>query len=201
MIELIIARYKENINWTANINPKFKCNVYNKFDTENNYLPNVGRESHTYLYHIINNYHNLSDYCVFLQGNPIFHDKSIVDRINNLDPDNTSFPLFFGYSRLEYPQSVCCSSHVNGLPMYYFLDLLFGIKCETTRTEIRFHPGAQFVVDKETILFRPKSFYQFLIKFLSTEINPIEGFIMERLWPYIFNKNIPLSKKLELFLD
>ena len=31
-------------------------------------LPNLGRESHTWLYHIVNNYHELDDINIFLQG-------------------------------------------------------------------------------------------------------------------------------------
>ena len=31
-------------------------------------LPNVGRESHTYLTHIVTQYDDLSDYTIFFQG-------------------------------------------------------------------------------------------------------------------------------------
>ena len=40
-----------------------KGNVYKTIN-----LPNIGREAHTYLYHIINNYDNLADINVFLPG-------------------------------------------------------------------------------------------------------------------------------------
>jgi hypothetical protein len=36
-------------------------------------LPNLGREGGTYLYHIIKNYDNLSDYTIFTQANPVDH--------------------------------------------------------------------------------------------------------------------------------
>ena len=31
-------------------------------------MPNVGRESHTYLYHIVENYDNMADWTVFTQS-------------------------------------------------------------------------------------------------------------------------------------
>jgi hypothetical protein len=161
-------------------------------------LPNIGREGHTYLYHIINNYENLADCNIFVQGDPAFHFRSIFSKINNIIEAN-NFPIFFGESNDENIFSIKCPSHINGLPMYYFFDLLFGLKLQPS-TMLRFYPGAQFAVDKQTILHRPKIFYQFLLKFLSHEIDPTEGYIIERLWPYIFDKTLPLSSKYELFV-
>lgn len=200
MIELIVARYKENIGWLSNINPSIKITVYNKYEESGQTLPNIGREGHTYLHHIINNYDNLSDFNIFLQGDPSFHDSTILDKINKFNPnDKNIFPIFFGPSSIENMHSIFCPSHINGLPMYYFFDLLFGIK-SNRNTKLKFYPGAQFLVDKKTILNRPKEFYQFLIKFLSYEIDPIEGYIVERLWPYIFDNNIQLTDKYKLFI-
>ncbi|MGL1148113.1 hypothetical protein ACSTLH_00765, partial [Vibrio parahaemolyticus] len=36
-------------------------------------LPNVGREAHTWIHHIIERYETLSPYTLFLQGNPLDH--------------------------------------------------------------------------------------------------------------------------------
>jgi hypothetical protein len=72
---IVVARYNESIDWTKSYN----CIIYNKGDPIENTntttipLPNVGREGHTYLHHIINHYDNLSDYTMFLQGNPFDH--------------------------------------------------------------------------------------------------------------------------------
>ena len=41
-------------------------------------LKNIGREGETFLYHIINNYYNLDDVTVFLQGNPFEHLQLLV---------------------------------------------------------------------------------------------------------------------------
>lgn len=80
-IEIVIARYKESIVWSdfyksiVTIYDKSKMssdgmNIYPEDYNMNNviFLPNVGRESHTYLYHIVKNYDNLADVTVFTQG-------------------------------------------------------------------------------------------------------------------------------------
>ena len=71
---LIIARYNENLDWLRKYND-FKITVYNKgykLKDESFYkvinLENKGRESHTWLYHIVKNYNILNDINVFLQG-------------------------------------------------------------------------------------------------------------------------------------
>ena len=73
--EYVIAVYNEDLTWDKNIADH--THVYDKssgkvrkdlefFEWQNS---NVGRESHTYLYHnIIENYDRLADVTVFLQG-------------------------------------------------------------------------------------------------------------------------------------
>ena len=65
---LIISRFKEDISW-LNSYKEFKLYIYNKGDevAYNNCkniinIPNLGRESHTWLYHIVNNYNKLVVY-------------------------------------------------------------------------------------------------------------------------------------------
>jgi hypothetical protein len=78
---VIIAKYKENISWLEEMD-KSHIYLYDKGSTENNLLqgfahyetrPNVGRESETYLYHIIKHYDNLPEYLILMQGNPFDH--------------------------------------------------------------------------------------------------------------------------------
>jgi hypothetical protein len=81
--EVVLAHFDEPLDWTRDyashdtkfhvylkgekpcsiVNPKFRCSR----------LPNVGRESHTYLTHIVQEYDNLADWTVFSQaGAPSF---------------------------------------------------------------------------------------------------------------------------------
>ena len=71
---LIIARYDEDLRWLKKYK-NWKITVYNKGEklTDNKFLKvinleNKGRESHTWLYHIVKNYNNLDDINIFLQG-------------------------------------------------------------------------------------------------------------------------------------
>jgi hypothetical protein len=67
--ELIITRYNENITWSDNYK-EFRT-VYNKgsdVDYECINRPNIGRDGETILYHIINNWDNLSETTFFCQG-------------------------------------------------------------------------------------------------------------------------------------
>ena len=77
-IEIIVSRFNEDLNWTqeAPFN-LFQYTVYNKGNNENFNktnvkqiinIENVGRCDHTYLYHIIENYNNLSNIIVFFPG-------------------------------------------------------------------------------------------------------------------------------------
>jgi len=79
-IEIVIARYKADISW-SNMYKSIRT-VYDKgwdninitqlHDDNVIRLPNIGRESHTYLHHIVNNYDNLADITVFTQdGAPV----------------------------------------------------------------------------------------------------------------------------------
>jgi hypothetical protein len=87
-INLIIARYDENIDW---INPYYDITtIYNKnikpiFNDITNNIGNVGEEGHTYLFHMYNYYDKLSNKNIFLQGNPFVNNHTILFGIDNYD--------------------------------------------------------------------------------------------------------------------
>lgn len=75
-LEIVIARYNEGLEWTLE-EPfsRFQYTVYNKgkndnFQKENvttiHTLPNVGKDVHTYLHHIVHNYDTLADITMFI---------------------------------------------------------------------------------------------------------------------------------------
>lgn len=79
-VDIIISRYKEDLEWLKLYKDYNYRNIiiYNKgpdfkppFRLPNMKvikLPNVGVCDHTYLYHIVNNYDNLADITIFLPG-------------------------------------------------------------------------------------------------------------------------------------
>lgn len=185
-INIVIARYNENADWSKQFKNVIIYNKKNNLDynCEQRLLPNVGREGHTYFKHIYDNYDNLSDYTIFLQCNPFDHSPNIIDNLNkyiknkNLDIDFEFLSEFI----LECDLSGC--KHHKGLPLKDVYEKLFGkIK---GNLKFKFGAGAQFIVSKKCILSRPKEFYYNIIKILEYDIKPIEAYVIERFIRLIF---------------
>jgi hypothetical protein len=77
---IVVSRYNEDVNWTKQFNNVIIYNKGEKLSDDFNQilLNNVGREGHTYYKHIYDNYDNLDDYIIFLQGNPFDHSPDII---------------------------------------------------------------------------------------------------------------------------
>jgi hypothetical protein len=61
MIELVISRHQEKIDWLHGL--EFPYKIYNKGDDLPEFcvkLKNIGREAHTILFHICNNFYKLA---------------------------------------------------------------------------------------------------------------------------------------------
>jgi hypothetical protein len=176
--KIIVARYNENIEWTKQFDNVI---LYNKGDecVENEIkLPNVGREGHTYYTYIYDNYDDLPDYVIFLQGNPFDHSPNIIKDANDLiRNENKPDFIFLGNQLICYLNG--CPAHA-GLQdtMKIIYEELFGKEIHTN--PIKFTSGAQFMVSKKLILKHSRDFYHKIIKFLDYSVNPIEGFVIER---------------------
>jgi hypothetical protein len=194
---IIVSRYNENIEWTkqfqnviiANKGEPLK-NVYNQ-----TVLTNVGREGHTYYKYIYDNYENLPDYMIFLQGNPFDHSPNIIQNLKKTIQTITSRPNtkcfhflseHMHYSTLNaqrgiYPE--CKNIHKDW-------ERVFGeiVQNKDTDTECIFGAGAQFVVSKQNVLQNPIEFYKNIVQMLEYDICPLEGYNIERFHKYIFNR-------------
>ena len=210
---LIIARYKEDISWLKNYK-NFKIIIYNKgpiikdkeFKEIIN-LKNLGRESHTWLHHIINNYHNLDDDNIFLQGK--------IDDLNCMAYQNPNDYLRdlkkqgFSASRLGLLGPFHWQWHVGIEKSKKYKNQWEN--SEISRSKIGFRKfakdlfpeiplfvstsyGGCFAVKKELIKKYDIKFYENLLNILNKHSNPIEGHYLERLWCYMFNKNKSLHK-------
>ena len=212
---LIIARYNEDLEWLKQYSD-FKITVYNKgdklkdepiYDVIN--LENKGRESHTWLYHIVKNYNNLNEINIFLQGK--------IDDLNCMAYKNPNDYLMridkYGFEVSRY-----------GLLGPFHWD--WNVKVdkdiryknqwennEISRSSIGFRNfsrnlfpdiplfiatsyGGCFAVKKEIIQQHNLVFYKELLDILSQNKNPIEGHYMERLWCYIFTQNKPFVESI-----
>lgn len=74
-LELVVARYAEDLSWLRRVPKTVRVTVYNKGgDTVPGMaLPNVGREAHTYLHHMVTRYDDLAEVTLFCQGKPFDH--------------------------------------------------------------------------------------------------------------------------------
>lgn len=76
-MEVVLAHYNEDVSWVAEYRKKYPDAVFTVYTKTNNSekappgaipLPNVGRESHTYLNHIVMRYDTLAEWTVFSQA-------------------------------------------------------------------------------------------------------------------------------------
>tara|TARA_Y100000389_G_scaffold178371_1_gene191511 strand:+ start:26718 stop:27467 length:750 start_codon:yes stop_codon:yes gene_type:complete len=194
-ISIVIARYNECVKWSEQVPNVIIYNKGNELGECYNeiLLNNVGREGHTYYKYICDNYENLSDYTIFLQGNPFDHSPHVLYNINKYI-NNKELNIDFEYlsemiirSTLDaenhkYP--TCCTK------IHSTWERIFGEKSHINQ-ECIYGAGAQFIVSKNTILNHTKEFYENIVKILEYNKTPLEGFDVERFHKYIFATNKP----------
>lgn len=177
----VIARYQEPIEWMTMVNLDNSNDftiVQKELEKDNlNYstrrdMPNVGRESSSWLWWIIANYCNLPDYVTFLQGNPLDHTSH-----GEISKEPTK-----NYER--HGQLLECTilgaPHHTGLNMKFPLEIM-GI---TPTPMIKFCMGAQFTVSRERLLQYTYEQYAQLFAYSVTEPNaPWE---LERCWETLY---------------
>lgn len=199
--QVIVSAHNEDISWVNYL----KCPyiIYNKSDTKiinTIHRPNIGREAETFLYHIINNYGNLPDVLITLQGdprsNPIQYtfDQCInIINCNLYDANNLN---------------ILCSNVGKTLAQTYWhkqvksiQDLFFDID---EKFYITYSMGAQYAIPKHIILNRPielyNIFYALITKYkFNTICNNtnilmgIDAWAMEIVWGMLFDIDIKIT--------
>jgi hypothetical protein len=206
--QIVIARYNEDISYFSFF--KNIIIVYNKGeDNIDPYfksikLPNIGRESHTYLYHIIQNYDNLSKKTLFLQG-----------KINDHRPLPTIeyFKSYDFIGRKSKHEIGLIKNHINHVGKYLnelkkgnlkkskyspfeWINMIGIDILDLTHFEMIW--GANFCISRDLIHKKPKIFYENLMKYIEYDSNPEEGHFFERSWYLIFNNEKFNLKKIIL---
>ena len=199
--EVVIAHYNEKLDWVKAI--ANHSHVYHKgvemrppplqlyaWDK----LPNVGRESHTYLYHIINNYDTLPEITVFIQGEGLSpYCFSSFNQIMNNIKKKVSCKIFThideAWGRIRHIEKWRkeLNSGVmrrSGFTLGEFFLEIFGFP----------HPqkipvcwGGCLAATRNMIRKHPIDFYRNAISFVNDHKNPEEGHYFERLWATIFS--------------
>lgn len=195
-MDIVIAKYDEDVSWTTQLNIRSDHNVriaiYDKSDNPivgSIPLPNMGRESHTFVSYILDHYDRLPDVIMFLQGDPFDHGVSlskIQSYIENGMPMHTMCESLSGCV-IKCDSEGC--PHHSGLRVREVFHSLFP---KARNTYFTFSPGAQYVVTKDAILQHPLTFWQKILNLHYTrEWFPYE---IERLWSYIFGA-IPIIEQ------
>jgi hypothetical protein len=220
---VVVAKYNEDISWinTAN-NLNIDFIIYDKSDASvknfddkivvnNNLikLMNIGRESHTYLRHIVDNYENLYDYEIFLQGR--IHDhisEDIWQQISRIDNSDftgfsylTKYQCFSDEAKRELETKYPNNMHINlvedasfnnyrVLGDRDFFEIAFGKNYDKDLYfEIKAH--ALFAVSKHSILRHPKELYQKYLDLHNPSLVSMDQvssspYKMEHFWKILF---------------
>jgi hypothetical protein len=213
-VEIIIARFNEDLSWTQEIPFNiFQYIVYNKGNNENFVktnvkqiinIDNVGKNDHTFLYHITENYDNLANIVVFFPGSLNLDYKKIKAKLilNNIIKSNYSKAYFAGH----YNQNIKEAFYNFTLDKWETTDkknLLLNNESALQKSEIRpygkwythFFGNIQaqwttmcgiFSIDKMDIIRHPIEHYQRLLQTVNTHSNPEAGHYIERSWGAIF---------------
>ena len=220
-VEIVVARYNENVNWFGNdIVNGIPITCYNKginnlniqklsgkrlapIDVIN--LHNVGRCGHTYLYHIVHNYHRLADLTVFLPGScmdtrKIHTTHQLMDYIRYTGAKNTVLigdvmnnvrNALYNFKLDEYISSNSQNvefnsesklSHASIRPFGAWFDHYFP---EYPPIHVVCYSEI-FAVHRKHITQHPIEYYIKLMETLDHHSNPEAGHYMERSWGAIF---------------
>lgn len=222
-VNIVIARFNEDLSWLDSIAKH--CIVYNKGEplSKNDVLKykkiiqlkNVGRESHTYLQYILDEYMNVKESfvtSVFLQG-------SITDHLSKEMEPILFVQQLIGEATM-FGQSQNARVHEVGC-MRASEDLKFADKWDVTDSLHTFGPwfrkyihtstkdlmneklgkaplnyeylpwyiNALFAVRHDRIKQHPKRYYQRLLELIGDKNNVEEAHYLERSWYYIFKKH------------
>lgn len=196
--QVVISKYNEDYEWIKKIT--HDVIVYDKSDTpiKNSVSrPNIGREGETFLYHIIQNYNNLQDLTIFIQGDPrsnpvTYSYDEVISEINKNHEEKLKTILTW--------EGICNMKEYWLKSCFILNNVLFD-----TDEIVKYSSGVQYVVPKNVILNRPLELYQILhnqiLKYGNKPLNHkneniddgIDAWTLELIWGKIFDTNCKLK--------
>lgn len=224
-IRINIAHYCEDLGWLDILRTKgYELLIYEKKTDLSGYdeyiqlnnhqvlLANIGREAHTYLYHIVKKYDHLRDYEVFFQGRVDDHmDGCPEDNLKDLIGKDylswctqckTKIGCFTEEVYKQIKNKHPNHKHINkfysrdGLRDYLFFKDTFP-NLPLPNEGYYYNAFALFGVKKEVIQYYPKEFYEKLLNYFNPKYNnfmnmdPYEfsinmAYTFEVFWDFIF---------------
>lgn len=208
---IVVSRYNENLEWLKEYPfTLYPVIIYNKGPNDDFYKPdklikivnieNIGRESHTYLYHIVHNYDQLHDIIIFLPGSTnaeyrfnrckhlIIHIEQknkavfLCTKTNMNDLSNFSLDYWqANSSENNFINSEHKLKESSIRPFGKWFNAMFG----NINTNYISWNG-MFSVSKQDVLQHSKSYYERLIHEVSDHSNPETSHYFERSWEAVF---------------
>jgi hypothetical protein len=213
-IEMVVAKYKENIAWTKDYSSIVSSiSIYNKSGSPIEYttnfssckiidLNNVGVCDHTYLYHIIHNYDTLADITIFVPGSGYLEfKKKIIDFVVSKvrDTRNTVIPVkIFNepigkaiYNDIINTYKLCCKDNIDNANIKQHPSHIrpFGKWFDTYFKDSKTRYGTFkgiFAVSRKDIQSRDREFYISLLQQINTYPFHETSHYIERAWTAIF---------------
>jgi len=223
-VEVVVSHCGEDISWAAELvrkHPTTTLSVYTKganpVPETVAMLPNIGRQAHTYLHHIVENYYNLAPWTIFTTGNMLEQD--------NFDESFEAFrngkdSLFSISEAVHLPRGVtikaseirgnneCPAGGANGwqdwtfdhdgfyhqlaarMQNFYRRAVLNQplLKSEAMRSfTLGYAPSAAFALSSSRIRSRPMKYYTRLMAEVSDHSNPVESSFLNAAWYDVFH--------------
>jgi len=210
---IVISRFNEDLKLILETPfNEFEYIVYNKGDNDDFEktnvikvinLENVGKNDHTYLYHIIENYDNLSNITVFLPGSVDMkykkkiaikllkeienRNKAIFISLNEYDIKNLHYDFKLDNYKTTYKKNIVKNSESvlkksSTRPYGPWFEKMFG----NIKINCLVYYGI-FSIDKSDIIQHPKKRYETLIEEVAHHSNPEAGHYFERSWCAVFH--------------
>ncbi|MDP2848244.1 MAG: DUF3431 domain-containing protein [Humidesulfovibrio sp.] len=215
-LELVVARYREDLSWLRELG--LPSTVYNKGpelspellppETRLLVLPNLGREAHTFLTHIIRRYDALPEFTAFLQGDPFAHlappdgprasPQALRLRLLEMAAQNQPFAGLAWFrlrcDGLGRPHDLADPAKEGrwkgwgkNIPVARVFEELFG--SPAPQEFIARAPTGNMLVRRDRILARSRGFYQRALDLVLADADDAEntGHALERLWQTVFS--------------
>jgi hypothetical protein len=210
--DLVIARYKESLDWLDEYKDiRFKnVFIYNKSNSPagectNEYadcivknLPNVGVCDHTYLHHIVENYDRLADVTIFAPGSANLQHKKDIFKFTTdraLMTKNTVMNVYkfdidveeamYNFRMVNYIGASPENNDGNNFNNYPASPTPFGVWFKQYFPEVHTRYSTFlgiFAASRDTIRQRPKAFYESLIKQVNKKTFHEASHFIERAW-------------------
>ncbi len=206
LLEVVVAAFGEPLGWIKKIPSHVSVTVYQKNPGAAKparkhgtlqvlSLPNIGREAHTYLHHLLSNRDHLAPYTLFCQGKPFDHAPDLHGSIRSFPSPNT--PGAELQPPFKWLGFLIDTDDKHGallfrnwsknpskapLPLGEFYERLFG---QPSPHEYTFYGGAQFILSRELALSRHPKFVRRAFD-LVQEYGDLGAHCMERIWDKFF---------------